>query len=94
MLVGLSVILYIGVRLAVGAPGVIKGRGISLSPTVLPYYAALSLTRMTAAYALSLGFTLVYGYKAARDRRAQRVLLPLLDVLQSVPILSFCRSSF
>jgi NitT/TauT family transport system permease protein len=85
----LAVILSIGVRLAFGAPSVIKGRAISLSPAVLPYYAALSLARMTAAYGLSLAFTLVYGYKAAFDRRAQRVLLPLLDVLQSVPILSF-----
>src|SRR5206468_10416119 len=65
------------------------GRAISLSPAVLPYYATLSLARMTAAYALSLAFTLIYGYKAAFDRRARRVLLPLLDVLQSVPILSF-----
>ena len=87
--VGLIVILYIGARLAFGAPAVIKGRGISLSPVALPYYALLSLGRMTAAYALSLSFTLVYGYKAAFDHRARRVLLPLLDVLQSVPILSF-----
>ena len=89
VLLGLAVVLYVGVRLALGAPRVINGRGISLSPAVLPYYAALSLARMTAAYGLSLAFTLVYGYKAAFDRRAQRVLLPLLDVLQSVPILSF-----
>ncbi len=89
VLVGLLVVLYVGVRLAFGAPAVIKGRGISLSPAALPYYAALSLGRMTAAYILSLAFTLVYGYKAAFDPRARRVLLPLLDVLQSVPILSF-----
>jgi NitT/TauT family transport system permease protein len=85
----LVVLLYIGVRIAFGAPQVIKGREISLAPTVLPYYAVLSLSRMAAAYVLSLAFTLVYGYKAAFDRRAKRVLLPLLDVLQSVPILSF-----
>ena len=89
VLIALAVVLYFGVRLAFGAPAVIKGRGISLSPAMLPYYATLSLARMTAAYLLSLAFTLVYGYKAAFDRRAQRVLLPLLDVLQSVPILSF-----
>src|SRR5690242_15022497 len=86
---GLAVLLWVGVRLALGAPQIIRGREISLSPAVLPYYAALSLSRMFVAYALSLAFTLVYGYKAAVDRRAQRVLLPLLDVLQSVPILSF-----
>src|SRR5213594_3152572 len=44
---------------------------------------------MTAAYVLSLAFTLVYGYAAARSRTARRVLIPLLDILQSVPILSF-----
>jgi ABC-type nitrate/sulfonate/bicarbonate transport system permease component len=44
---------------------------------------------MLAAYTLSLLFTLPYGYLAARNRRAEHVLLPLLDVLQSVPILSF-----
>ena len=89
VLIGIVVLLYGCVRLAVGAPKIIRGRGISLSPAVLPYYAALSLARMTAAYVLSIAFTLVYGYKAAFDRRASRVLLPLLDVLQSVPILSF-----
>jgi NitT/TauT family transport system permease protein len=89
VVLGLVVVLYIGVRFAVGAPAVIRGRGISLSAGVLPYYAALSLGRMSVAYALSFAFTLIYGYKAAFDRRARRVLLPLLDVLQSVPILSF-----
>ena len=89
IIAGLAVLLWVGVRLALGAPRIIRGRDISLSPVVLPYYAALSLSRMFVAYALSLAFTLVYGYKAAFDRRAQRVLLPLLDVLQSVPILSF-----
>lgn len=89
ILVGIAVVLYAGVRMAFGAPAVIRGRAISLSPAVLPYYAALSLARMMVAYALSLVFTLVYGYKAAVDPRARRVLLPLLDVLQSVPILSF-----
>ena len=89
VIVGLVVLLYIGARLAFGAPAVIKGRGISLAPSALPYYAVLSLARMTAAYGLSLAFTVVYGSKAAFDHRARRVLLPLLDVLQSVPILSF-----
>ncbi len=44
---------------------------------------------MLVAYLLSLIFTLIYGYVAAYNRRAERVLLPMLDVLQSVPILSF-----
>jgi NitT/TauT family transport system permease protein len=89
VLVALIVLLYAGVRMAFGAPAIIRGRAISLSPAVLPYYATLSLARMVAAYGLSLAFTLAYGYKAAFDARARRILLPLLDVLQSVPILSF-----
>jgi NitT/TauT family transport system permease protein len=44
---------------------------------------------MCAAYILSLLFTLVYGYVAAHHRTAEKILMPLLDVLQSVPILSF-----
>jgi NitT/TauT family transport system permease protein len=89
VVVGLAVLLYAGVRLALGAPAAIRGPEISLAPSALPWYAGLSLLRMLAAYVLSLLFTLPYGYLAARNRRAERVLLPLLDVLQSVPILSF-----
>jgi NitT/TauT family transport system permease protein len=62
---------------------------IDLSARALPGYALLSLARGLAAYAISLGFTLVYGYWAARDRLAERILVPLLDVLQSVPVLGF-----
>lgn len=84
-----TVVVYVGVRLAISAPTVLKGPEISLSLTVLPWYALLSIGRMLAAYTLSILFTLFYGYAAARYRRAEPILLPLLDVLQSVPILSF-----
>src|SRR5207249_5006691 len=47
------------------------------------------LTRGLVAYCFSLLFTLGYGYWAAKDRRAERVLLPLLDILQSIPVLGF-----
>lgn len=56
---------------------------------ILPYYALRSFLRMLAAYFLSLIFSLAYGYKAATDARAEKILLPVLDVLQSVPILGF-----
>lgn len=85
----ISAILYIGVRLAFNAPSIVKGPEINLSPTALPWYAALSVGRMTAAYALSMAFSLVYGRVAAYNQRAEQLLMPLLDVLQSVPILSF-----
>ena len=81
--------LYLGLRLASGASAVIKGPTISLAPAFLPIYAALSLGRMAAAYVLSILFTLVYGYFAAYKRWGPPILLPILDVLQSVPILSF-----
>jgi NitT/TauT family transport system permease protein len=62
---------------------------ISLSYWALPKYTMLSLGRGFAAYALSLIFTLVYGSIAAHNRRAEKVMLPALDVLQSIPVLSF-----
>ncbi len=82
-------VLYVGTRLAFNAPTVIAGPDINLSPSALPWYAALSLGRMVAAYVLSLIFTLFYGRVAAYNARAEQVMIPLLDVLQSVPILSF-----
>ncbi len=62
---------------------------ISRSLLALPAYAGYSLLRITIAYALSLAFTLVYGYIAAYNARAERFMIPLLDVLQSIPVLSF-----
>ncbi len=62
---------------------------IDLSLAALPRYALYSLLRGLAAYAISLVFTIGYGYWAAKDRRAERVLVPLLDVLQSIPVLGF-----
>jgi NitT/TauT family transport system permease protein len=62
---------------------------ISRSPWALPVYAGYSLLRIGAAYTLSLAFTLVYGYIAAYNAKAERYMIPLLDVLQSIPVLSF-----
>ena len=62
---------------------------ISQSPRALPLYAFYSLVRIVIAYILSLLFALAYGYIAARSRRAEIVLVPLLDILQSIPVLSF-----
>ncbi len=89
VLVAIGVVIAIGAQVARYAPVIVDGPEISLNPAHLPYYAGLSVARMFAAYLLSLAFTLVYGYVAARNRRAEAVLIPLLDILQSVPILSF-----
>jgi NitT/TauT family transport system permease protein len=62
---------------------------ISRSIWALPVYAGYSLLRITIAYGLSLGFALVYGYVAAYNARAEKFMVPLLDVLQSIPVLSF-----
>jgi NitT/TauT family transport system permease protein len=62
---------------------------ISLDPRHLPEYAARTTFRMFAALALSLVFTLTYATWAAKSERAGRLLVPILDILQSVPILGF-----
>src|ERR1700758_4819122 len=62
---------------------------VSLDYKHLPYYAMRTTLRMFAAIAASLVFTFVYATLAAKSRRAALVLIPLLDVLQSVPILGF-----
>ena len=61
----------------------------SLDPRNLPEYAARTTLRMLIAMALSLLFTFTYATLAAKSRSAERVLVPLLDILQSVPILGF-----
>ena len=76
---------------AIGEPIGPKGVPSSVSTNLadLPYYALRSVFRMFVALFFSLVFTFVYGTAAARCRRLSRVLIPLLDILQSVPILGF-----
>jgi NitT/TauT family transport system permease protein len=62
---------------------------ISQNPRDLPLYALYSLVRIGVAYGLSLVFALAYGYVAASSRRAEVIMVPLLDILQSIPVLSF-----
>jgi NitT/TauT family transport system permease protein len=62
---------------------------VSLDPARLPGYAARTTFRMFAALGLSLCFTFTYATLAAKSRRAERLLVPLLDILQSIPILGF-----
>jgi len=79
----LAALALAAVRLRPSASGVPAGLAD------LPGLALRSLARMSAAYLLSLAFALAYGGAAARSRRAGRVLLPVLDVLQSIPVLGF-----
>jgi NitT/TauT family transport system permease protein len=62
---------------------------ISLSPWAIPRYAFYSLVRMIVAYVLSLAFAVGYGYFAAYHRRLEAPMLAVLDILQSIPVLSF-----
>jgi NitT/TauT family transport system permease protein len=64
-------------------------QAIDLHPSALPKYAFYSVARITLAYFVSLIFTLVYAYVAAHNAKAERVMIPLLDTLQSIPVLSF-----
>ena len=62
---------------------------ISLDPWRLPEYALRTVLRMVAALLASLVFSLAYGALAAKSRQAEKILIPALDILQSVPILGF-----
>jgi NitT/TauT family transport system permease protein len=62
---------------------------ISLDPMELPAYALRTVLRMVAALGASLVFSLGYAAIAAKSKRAEKLLIPILDILQSVPILGF-----
>jgi len=62
---------------------------IDLRPGALPGYAMFSVMRIAIAYVISLVFSIVYGYVAAYNAKAERLMIPLLDTLQSIPVLSF-----
>jgi NitT/TauT family transport system permease protein len=62
---------------------------IHLEARYLPLYALFSLSRGVIAYGVSFLFTMVYGYAMARVAGAERVMLPVLDILQSIPVLGF-----
>jgi len=62
---------------------------VSLDPANLPLYALRTTMRMLLAIICSIIFTFIYAALSAKSRRAEMVLIPLLDILQSVPILGF-----
>ncbi|RSZ40937.1 MULTISPECIES: ABC transporter permease subunit [unclassified Variovorax] len=62
---------------------------VDSSPGLIPYYAGRTLMRMWIAFGFSLFFAIAVGYLAAKNRAARAVILPALDVLQSVPVLGF-----
>jgi len=90
LVMGLLVALVEVGRSTISAPiTMVQNTPIHLDPAYLPYYALRSTARMFAALFFSLLFTLTYATLAAKSRRAGMVLIPILDILQSVPILGF-----
>lgn len=76
-------------RFLVQPLSIVSGRDLSLDPALLPGYALRTALRMLIAMGVSLLFTFTYATWAAKNARAGKLLVPLLDILQSVPILGF-----
>jgi NitT/TauT family transport system permease protein len=89
LVIGLLVLLGAGARQTLAPLASLSTPAISLDPANLPEYALRTVLRMLAALAASLVFTLTYGTLAAKSRRAELVLVPILDILQSVPVLGY-----
>jgi NitT/TauT family transport system permease protein len=89
LVLAVLILLGVGARQMVAPLLVAQQPEISLSPTALPLYALRTTLRMLAALLASLIFTFTYATLAAKSQRAEMVLIPLLDVFQSVPILGY-----
>ena len=89
LIIGILAMAIVGFHQTMAPIGVLQTQKISLDPSNLPEYALRTTLRMLAAMVASLVFTLVYGTLAAKSRRAGMVLIPILDILQSVPVLGY-----
>ncbi|QBR02900.1 ABC transporter permease [Paraburkholderia pallida] len=89
LIIGLIAMASIGFHQTLAPMSTLKTQVISLDPAMLPEYAMRTTLRMLAAMIASLVFTLTYGTLAAKSRRAEKVLVPILDILQSVPVLGY-----
>ncbi|HKT94008.1 MAG TPA: ABC transporter permease subunit [Paraburkholderia sp.] len=89
LMIGLIAMAAVGFHETMAPIATLKTQVISLDPANLPEYAMRTTLRMLAAMVASLTFTLVYGTLAAKSRRAGIVLVPILDILQSVPVLGY-----
>ncbi len=89
LLIGIAALLVRGAEGVAEPLSRLRVEPVTLDPRYLPYYALSTVIRMFAALAASLVFTLVVATLAARSRRAGQIIVPMLDILQSVPILGF-----
>jgi NitT/TauT family transport system permease protein len=89
LVLGVVILLGSGAKQMTAPFAVTNPSPISLAPSVLPMYAVRTTLRMLAALLASLIFTLLYATAAVKSGRAEIVLIPVLDVLQSVPVLGY-----
>jgi NitT/TauT family transport system permease protein len=89
LVIGAMVLIVYGGEQTAAPLSVLDVDPVSLDPTNLPGYALRTTMRMLLAIVCSIIFTFIYAALAAKSRRAEMVLIPLLDILQSVPILGF-----
>ena len=89
LVVGAIVLIAYGERVTTLPLSTLSATPMSLDPANLPIYALRTMLRMLLAIIVSLIFTFIYAAIAAKSRRAEMVMIPILDILQSVPILGF-----
>ena len=89
LLIGVLVLIVYGGQQTIQPLSELEHTPVSLDPRHLPLYALRTTMRMLLAIVCSTVFTFIYATLAAKNRRAEIVLIPLLDILQSVPILGF-----
>ncbi len=89
LVLAILILIGSGARQMVAPFQIARQPAISLAPAALPGYALRTTMRMLAALIASLLFTFTYATAAGKSRRAEMVLIPLLDVLQSVPVLGY-----
>lgn len=89
LIIGLIAMAAVGFHQTLLPISSLKTQAISLDPQNLPEYALRTTLRMLVAMFAALLFSLVYGTLAAKSRRAEKVLVPILDILQSVPVLGY-----
>jgi NitT/TauT family transport system permease protein len=89
LVIGFLLFFSIGARETWAPIATLQSSVVSLDPANLPEYAMRTILRMLAAMVAALLFTLLYGTLAAKSRRAEKLLVPVLDILQSVPVLGY-----
>src|ERR1700754_4854994 len=89
LVIGAMVLIVYGGEQTVAPLSELERPPFSLNPATLPLYALRTVLRMLLAIVCSTVFTFIYAAIAAKSRRAEMVMVPVLDILQSVPILGF-----